>query len=162
MTLSDFRRDAASGKISLELVERYGKTGEEIPEKFRGIRKISRVDTVAFKLINEHGEESRLCYTFPNLIDCDGKFLIIYESGQREPTEEEKKVLDKWLTIEEQMLKENPFAETYWKRKDYFTNSHCPWMSGLGFQGKRYLDNGKVLDKSLRGKPILKYIVHTI
>lgn len=37
-TLADFKRDAASGKIKLELVERYGKTGEEIPERIRGIR----------------------------------------------------------------------------------------------------------------------------
>ena len=26
-TLADFKRDAASGKIKLEMVERYGKTG---------------------------------------------------------------------------------------------------------------------------------------
>lgn len=32
-TLADFKRDAASGKIKLEMVERYGKTGEEIPER---------------------------------------------------------------------------------------------------------------------------------
>ena len=37
-TLADFKRDAASGKIKLELVKRYGKTGEEIPERIRGIR----------------------------------------------------------------------------------------------------------------------------
>lgn len=39
-TLADFKRDAASGKIKLEMVERYGKTGEEIPERYRGIRTI--------------------------------------------------------------------------------------------------------------------------
>ena len=40
MSLSSLKRDAASGKISLELVVRFGKTDEEIPEKMRGIRKI--------------------------------------------------------------------------------------------------------------------------
>lgn len=39
-TLADFKRDAASGKIKLEMVERYGKTGEEIPERYRGIRTV--------------------------------------------------------------------------------------------------------------------------
>ena len=32
-TLADFKRDVKSGKIKLELVERFGKTGEEIPAK---------------------------------------------------------------------------------------------------------------------------------
>jgi hypothetical protein len=45
-TLADFKRDAASGKIKLEMVERYGKTGEEIPERYRGIRTIQSVNTV--------------------------------------------------------------------------------------------------------------------
>lgn len=45
-TLADFKRDAASGKIKLEMVERYGKTGEEIPERYRGIRAIQSVNTV--------------------------------------------------------------------------------------------------------------------
>lgn len=160
MTLSAFKRDAASGKISLELLERYG---DEIPEKMRGIRKISKVNTVGVSLVNEHGEESELRFGSAKLIDYDGKFLTVYEPGQREPTEEEKKVLDKWNAKAEKRLKENPFAEIYWTKKDYFANSSCPWMSGHEtVKGKRYLYNGKVLDKSIRGKQILKYAVHTI
>lgn len=45
-TLADLKRDAANGKIKFELMERYGKTGDEIPEKLRGIREVEKVNTV--------------------------------------------------------------------------------------------------------------------
>lgn len=77
-------------------------------------------------------------------------------------TAEEKNVLDEWKKISEKLIAENPFADTFWKSKDYFKNSSCPWMSGYDvIQGKRYLCNGKVLDKNIKGRLILKYIVHT-
>lgn len=53
-TLADFKRDAASGKIKLEMVERYGKTGEEIPERCRGIRTIQSVNTVEMRRNNQN------------------------------------------------------------------------------------------------------------
>jgi len=71
MSLSSLKRDAASGKISLELVVRFGKTDEEIPEKMRGIRKISKVNTVGIYLINEHGEESELHFKSAKLVEYE-------------------------------------------------------------------------------------------
>ena len=39
-TLADLKRDAGSGKLSLELIERFGKTGNEIKSTMIGIRKV--------------------------------------------------------------------------------------------------------------------------
>lgn len=164
MTLAEFKRLAASGKISLELVERFGKIGEEIPENLRGKRKISKVNTVAVFLKNENGKESELAFKSAKLFECDGKFVTIYAAAQREPTAEEKAVLDTWQRVQAEYIAQNPYAETFWKMKDYFKNCSCPWMSGFDetIKGKRYQTwNGKVLDGSIKGEPILKYIMYT-
>lgn len=44
-TLADLKREAASGKIRFEMVERYGKTGDAIPKRCRGIRTVEKVNT---------------------------------------------------------------------------------------------------------------------
>ena len=77
MKLADLKRDAASGKIKLELVERYGKTGEEIPERIRGIRTVSKINTVAIFLANADGVESELRFDSAKLVEYDGKSLTI-------------------------------------------------------------------------------------
>lgn len=41
-TLADLKRDATSGKIKFELIERYGKMGDEIPERCRGVRTVKK------------------------------------------------------------------------------------------------------------------------
>lgn len=100
-TLADFKRDAASGKIKLEMVERFGKTGEEIPERCRGIRTIQSVNTVKIVLETADGLTSSLAFPPAKLIEYDGKSLTIYESGERDLTEQERKVLADWQKIEE-------------------------------------------------------------
>ena len=116
-TLADFKRDAASGKIKLELVERYGKTGEEIPERIRGIRTVSRINTVAIFLANENGVESELRFDSAKLVEYDGKSLTIYERGERDLTEQEKKILADWQKIEDDYYKQNPYGNAYWKKR---------------------------------------------
>ena len=37
-SLAELRREAKGQKIKFEMIERYGKTGEAIPERLRGIR----------------------------------------------------------------------------------------------------------------------------
>lgn len=44
-TLADLKRDAASGKLSLELIERFGQSGDDIKSTMRGIRKVSPLFT---------------------------------------------------------------------------------------------------------------------
>ena len=60
MTLAELKREAKAGKIKFEMIERFGKTGEEIPEYCRGIREVARVNTVAIILVTADGKESEL------------------------------------------------------------------------------------------------------
>ena len=161
MKLADLKRDAASGKIKLELVERYGKTDEEIPEKIRGIRTVSRINTVAIFLANEDGVESELRFDSAKLVEYDGKSLTIYERGERDLTEQEQKILADWQKIEDDYYQRNQHGDAYWKKKDYFKNCPCPWLAGYEtVRGKYYKYNGKVLDNQVRGNAILKYNVY--
>ena len=59
-TVAELKRDANGGKMSLEMIEWYGKTGDEIKETLRGIRKVLRANTVAIILLNRDGNESEM------------------------------------------------------------------------------------------------------
>ena len=76
-TLAQFKRDAASGKIKLELVERFGKTCDEIPERCRGVRTVQKVNTVGITLVTAEGLTSELRFESAKLFEYDGKSLII-------------------------------------------------------------------------------------
>lgn len=160
MTLSQLKRDANSGKMMLELTERYGKTGKEIKETLRGIRKVNRSNSVGIFLINNDGRESELTIRSAKLIDYDRKTLIIYNPGERIPTEEEKAV----LKMRDELYKK--YADTYsggfWQVKQMFKESKCPWMDGGETKyGKRYdISKNIVYDNSIKGEAILKYNVY--
>lgn len=161
-TLADLKRDAVNGKIKLEMVERYGKTGNEIPEEIRGIRTVSRVNTAAIFLINDRGVESELRFSSAKLVEYDEETLTIYERGERDLTEQEREILSDWQKIEDDYYKRNPYGDAYWKKRDYFKNSPCPWLSGYEtVKGKYYNYNGKILDNQVKGNAILKYRVYT-
>ncbi len=160
-TLAEFKRDAASRKIKLEMYERYGKTGEEIPERCRGIRTIQKVNTVGIILVTTDGLTSELRFPSAKLVEYDGKFLTIYARGERDLTEQEQKILENWKKIEDDYYLKNPCGDSYWKRKDYFNGCPCPWLAGYEtVRGKYYNYNGKVLDNQVRGNAILKYKVY--
>jgi len=160
-TLADLKRDAANGKIKLELIERYGKGEAEFPERLRGIRTVCRVNTVAIFLANENGMESELRFNSAKLVEYDGKSLIIYAAGERDLTEQERKILSDWQKIEDNYYKRNPYGDAYWKKKDYFKNCSCPWLSGYEIvRGKYYTYKGKILDNQIKGDVILKYRVY--
>lgn len=143
------------------MVERYGKTGEEIPERYRGIRAIQSVNTVEIMLETADGLTSSLDFPPAKLIEYDGKSLTIYESGERDLTEQERKILADWQKIEDDYYKQNPHGDAYWKKKDYFKKCPCPWLAGYEpVKGKYYNYNGKILDNQVRGNAILKYNVY--
>lgn len=161
-TLAEFKRDAANGRIKLEVLERYGKSGDEIPERLRGIRTISRVNTVAVFLANDRGEESELLFDSAKLVEYDGESLIIYSRGERDLTSQEREILADWQRTEDDYYRRNPYGESYWIKKDYFKDCPCPWLSGFGeVRGKRYNLNGKVIDTQVKGNAILKYRVYS-
>lgn len=160
-TLADLKRDAANGKIKFELLERYGETGEAIPERCRGIRTVQKVNTVGIMLVTADGLTSELRFASAKLVEYDGKFLTIYERGERDLTEQEQKILAEWKRIENEYYQQNPYGNSYWKKKEYFKNCPCPWLAGHEtIRGKRYTYNGKVRDNQIRGNAILKYRVY--
>lgn len=160
-TLADLKRDAASGKFSFEMVERFGKYGEEIPARCRGIRTVYKVNTAGIILMTSDGLTSSLDFPPAKLMDYDGKSLTIYDRGERDLTEQERETLADWQKIESDYYQKNPCGNSYWKRKDYFKNCPCPWLGGYEtVRGKYYSYNGKILDNQIRGKAILKYRVY--
>lgn len=107
------------------------------------------------------GLTSSLDFPPAKLIEYDGKSLTIYEGGERDLTEQEKKILADWQKIEDDYYKQNPHGDAYWKKKDYFKKCPCPWLAGYEpVKGKYYNYNGKILDNQVRGNAILKYNVY--
>lgn len=165
MTFAQFKRDAASGIIALEMVERFGKVGEEIPSRLHGIRTFSKVGAKVMALRNQNGEDSRLEITSANLFEYDGETVCIYNAGERPLTEEERKVWEHSIEVQNKAYEENPYSSScgYYQRKDYVAGSSCPWMiGGETIRGKRFDYRDTVRDNAVRGKLILKYKVHHI
>lgn len=160
-TLADLKRDIISRKIRFELIERFGKTGAEIPERFRGIRTIEKVNTVSALLKNPEGMTAEFRFPSAKLVEYDGETLTIFERGERALTEQEQKILADWKKIEDDYYLKNPYGDAYWKRKKYFNSCSCPWLAGYEtVKGKYYKHNGKVLDSQVRGDAILKYRIY--
>ena len=131
-TLADLKRDASNGKIKLEMVERYGKTGNEVPETIRGIRTVSKVNTVAIFLANNDGVKSELRLDSAKLVEYDGEALTIYARGERDLTEQERKILADWQKIEDAYSQSNPYGDVYWEKRIILKTALV-----LGLQGMR-------------------------
>ena len=161
-TLADLKRDARSGKIRFELIEHFGKTGEAIPERVRGIRDVASVNTVAISLRNARGDESELRFGRAALFAYDGNTLTVYRPGYRALTEQERAVIEGEAAIREEYQRKYPLDDPYWAVKRYYRESPCPWMYGFEtIRGKRYQrGEDRVLDNAVRGDAILKYRVH--
>ena len=160
-TLAQLKRDADSGRMSVMLLWRFGKTGNDIPREMRGVRKVFRANSVGL-VLEFNGKESTLYTDSAKLVEYDGKTLTFYRAGYRSPTAEERFVLNTWKTMEDEYIKKNPFGDCFGKRKAYFDSSTCPWMDGINkIRGKRYCpEKDKVLDFSVRGEMILRYEVY--
>lgn len=163
MTLAQFKRDAAKGNMYLELVERYGKSGNDIPENLQGLRGVKRINSVSVYLQGRGSIiESELRLKRATLVEYDGKTLTVYQPALRDPNEQEQALLDQWDKIQDEYMLKNPFGDPYWKRKAFFETSPFPYMSGYdSCQGKSYESHlGKVRDSHIRGEAILKYTVY--
>ena len=159
-TLAQLKRDANSGKMVLLLFWRYGATGDDLPERLRGRRKVIRANSVGL-VIRTGTEETMLYIENAKLIDYDGEFLTVYRPAYRDPTAEERFVLNTWHTKGTEYFQKNPFGDSYGMRKRYFAESLCPWMDGITkVRGKSYVSHkDKVLDQSIRGDMALRYQV---
>lgn len=163
MSLAQLKRDAASGKIKFEMIERYGETGDKIPKRCRGIREVVKVNSVAILLKTPGGLESELRYGCSNLLDYDGETLTIYAPGKRELNEQEKSIFAEWERVKQEYLKKYPYDDIYYKMKNFFEKENPDYAYLTGWnahKGKRYEYNGKVFDNSIKGEAILKCIIH--
>lgn len=163
MSLAQLKRDAADGKMRLELHERFGRKADEIPDNLKGIRKVLAVKSNHFVLSAKETSVSKLHYRSAKLVDYDGENLIIYNPGVRKPTAEEMQLLEEWNNQEKDFYKNNPYGNIYYRKKSFFEGSTFPYMSGFGTRrGKLYVktqDGGHVMDNQLKGDVILKYHV---
>ena len=164
-TFADFKRDAANGNMSLELIDWYGKTDEEIPKRIRGARRV--VKCTQSSLILQGSEESRLNYLRSSLLDYDGETLTIYTSGRRPLNEQEQRIVWQWQKLEaDYKLSGKSDEAVYRLRKEYYRNSECPWLFSDSFvKGKLTEHDGNVpmiRDKDLRGGMTMRYKVHFI
>lgn len=159
-SVAQLKRDADSGKMWMELVERYGESGDKIIERLRGNRKVLRSNSVCLVLENLSGQESELRLPCAKLIEYDGENLTIYEAGERDLTEEEKNCLKAWQQKEIIYYKKNPYGDSYWHRRFFFEDSKFPYLNGTEkVRGKKYNYNGKIWDDSIKGDIILRYKV---
>lgn len=160
---SDLKRDAAKGNMSLELTEWYGKTGEAIPARIRGIRRVIKCTQNSLTLQGK--AESRLDYLRSSLLDYDGETLTLYTSGRRPLNEQERRIVLQWQKLEaDYKLSVKSDEAVYRLRKEYYRNCECPWLYSDTFvKGKLTEHDGTkpmIRDKNHRGGMTMRYKVH--
>lgn len=177
MTLSELKREAKNGTVKFELIERYGETGEQIPERCRGVRTVAKVNTVAITLKTESEQTSELRYPAATLIDYDGETLTIYDPGTRELTQEEQNEFKKYHRELEQYKEKYPYSNPYWFGNGYKKNSPYPYLmdfdkhNGKRVKWEKPTENSDpemiyrgfvpvIIDDAIKGNAILKYKIH--
>jgi hypothetical protein len=164
LTLAQFKRDAKTGHMGLELVERYGKK-----ENKRQIVPVVKVQAEGVVLKRDN-KESYLDIPFASLVEYTGETLKVYDMGKRPLNDLELRVLNEWRKIENtkeyierariDVLTDSSL--TYYREKKFFESSPCPY---LFISSKRFRYNKGdtfIYDAQVKGKCILKYNVHKI
>lgn len=162
-TLADLKRDAKSGKLSLEMIYRYG---EEIPERIKGARRVVDANTAAIKLMTNDGNISELRPEAAALIDYTPDSLTIYAAGYRDLTQEERAEMDRANKERQRYQEANPYSDSFWHMRAFWKNSRFSYLDGAGEykNGKalrRTADGDRIQDCSIKGDIILKYKVLT-
>lgn len=164
LSLAQFKRDASTGKMGLQLLERYGKHIEEL-----SIVPVIKVGSQSITL-KRGDKESDLDIPYASLVDYDGEYLYVYSIGSRPLNEEEQSVMNAWKQIastkeykeraEYDALSDG--SSTYYQQKAFFLRSSCPYL----FEDKpnlRYNYNkNEVYDAKVKGDCILKYKVFSL
>lgn len=167
-SLSQLKHFALNCGVKLELIERFGKTGEDIPPKLRGIRSIYAVHTKSFDLLSEDGSTSSLEIERAALVSFDGPMMTVHKAGIRPMNDEEKAKMAAWQEIENtpefqersrvDLLTDG--SRTYWQKKAFFEGEFSYLFNGEK-AGKSMVyrkdDVPMILDKSIAGEPILVY-----
>lgn len=152
-TLAQLKRDAKTGTIEAKLVYRFG---AEIPDRLQGWRRLIDSNTVGVTFLNANGRESELRISSANLIDYNENSLVLYGTGLRDLTDEERAVMREWEAIQAEL----PIWDSgYWKKLDFFKKRDMEWLLGYEFvRGKKYdYNTGKVYDRQVRGAVEIAY-----
>ncbi len=163
-SLAQLKRDANSGTLSAELVYRFGM---EIPERLKGVRKITRSNSRAIFFQNADGRESECRIISAALCEYSEDTIKIFRFGSRPLSAEESSVLSAWGVEEEQYMVRNPHwfygNGLYWKKKAFFHERKMDYLLGYEFiNGKKYDHaTGNVFDYSVRGDLELEYKIIT-
>ena len=164
LTLAQFKRDAKTGHMGLELVERYGKK-----ENNKGISPVIKVLSESV-VLKRDGKESSLDIPFASLIEYTGTTLKVFDMGKRPLNEIEQKVLFEWRKIEntpeyQERARIDVLTDssmTFYRQKKFFASSPCPYLFEDSKRFRYTMGNDFIYDAQVKGKCILKYNVHKI
>ena len=168
-TYAQLKRDANSGRLSLEMIQRGD--GGNIPERLKGIRKVIKAKSYGLVLRNADGMESDLQIRRAALVEYDDEYLTIYNWGLRDYTPEEKAALDEWTAITETpeyIERSNVDAltdgsSTYWQMVGFFEKKGLPNLAHEDlskYGSSRDYTSGMMRDLNVRGSVELKYRVY--
>lgn len=158
LTLADIKRYADKGILDVELIEYYGKTGEDIPSRLRGVWKAigttGKGKALVVKIQSSTGNVNEIRFTRTDFIECDGRTLVIYGSYKRHPNAQEKALLNEWQKIEETHIRDNPYADIHQMKEEFFASSAYPYMSGIesGSGSEWRYDGEYVYNSNTRGE----------
>ena len=148
MTLAQLKRDANSGLYTAEMVYRYGK---EIPERLKGIRKITRANSVGI-FLEKDGRESELRIGRAINIDYDGEHLTYYGIHKRPMTQEEEN------TLKDICQK----SDNYWVCKKMADKTGYGYLFASADNATKWRSGGYIYDKNTRGEKEIEYIIRRI
>jgi len=160
-TLAELKRDAKSGKVYMEMIERFGST--DIPDKLKGKRQMVDANTVCVKFLNNDGKKSELRIDAASLIEYTDTELTTYLPGLRDLTSAEKDVMDSWESKRDKRQEEIDMltdgSTSFYRHKHFFIDAGFEYLLGYNTkQGKKYdFNTKKVRDNKVKGDVELKY-----
>jgi len=159
--MNEFREQAVRGMMQIEVIERSGKTGDDIPPAFRGARQVISANGTGIKIRNPNGTVSSIRFLPAKLMEYKDLVLTIYEPGLRDVTPQEQSLLDECQRLVEESKMAHPEKNAYWVKANFLDGCACPWLAGgVPIRGKQYMPDGKIRDNSIRGKVSVRYKVH--
>jgi len=129
-------------------------------------RKVVQTQTNGVYFIDPEDPTSRKSFlSFPkaSLLEYDGKYIRIYETGKRKLTKEEKTIKDGYEKIRNKKQEEidlmTDCSTSFWKEKAYYREHNAEYLMGHTTQkGMRFdYNTGKVWDDNIKGKLNLEY-----
>lgn len=177
MTVAELKRNAKSGKLSMELLQE-GMWADGLPNRLKGIRPCVGVNSTHLILKAADSEKRSQCdIPRASLVEYTGTTLKIYYPGLRAPTALEKAALDEWDKITETPdFKERVHRDmltdgwsTHRQKEKFFQDKGMYYLTG--FQEEKGLllvldkkargEAAYIRDKSIKGDLQLSYKIYT-